>query len=428
MAITTDDGSRLDRHPTHGFRHGRLDGSKQQIRLARILPLDAQAPDLNAAPSQPRISCSLEVYDLPANGDANVHIEDPDYICLSYAWGDENPKQTILLNGIPFIIRQNLFDLLCAMQERQEHGNLFWIDQLCIDQECVSERNAQVEFMSEIFSRARVVYMWLGEATERTPIAMSLLEAIRNACIKAVTTTETSSGNSGLDSQTHLLPIVNEELFALGYHPSDLESLSDIFERPYWERLWIVQEVLLAESELLLCGTYEHLLSPSRCGELALFSMYLHDHFVTGPARRGLWDLHGRCGMAADLLLHCYTPWMAGHTLLDAVLMHSTRLCSDLRDKVFGLQACVRPEERLTVDYNLSTEDVFLRVAFAFETDEKGTILEGDEKPRRVALIHLRNELQLAWWSGLDIDQLCQFTGYYLIKRTNDLIRTVMQM
>lgn len=75
-------------------------------------------------------------------------------------------------------MRHNLFPTLTALTRRLEPGQgtegsdesqsvkYLWINALCIDQENVSERNHQVQFMRTISSQAKCVVVWLGDQCE----------------------------------------------------------------------------------------------------------------------------------------------------------------------------------------------------------------------------------------------------------------------
>jgi hypothetical protein len=52
--------------------------------------------------------------------------------------------------------------------EKMTTPKFLWIDQVCIDQTNVSERNSQVACMTEIYRRASRVLVWLGQAGETT--------------------------------------------------------------------------------------------------------------------------------------------------------------------------------------------------------------------------------------------------------------------
>src|ERR1700744_1809278 len=88
------------------------------------------------------------------------------YRAVSYAWGPPRPKREIRVNGKRFEVGENLWLFLDALrrqtdiQERLKDKGL-WIDQICIDQSCTDERNAQVQLMEHIYSNAEVL-VWLG--------------------------------------------------------------------------------------------------------------------------------------------------------------------------------------------------------------------------------------------------------------------------
>ena len=103
--------------------HTLLDPATRQIRLLQILDGDASS----------RICCTLETYDVAATS----------YIALSYTWGSEEDSQIVCINGVEFRVRKNLFDYLLVARRCLEKP-LLWIDQICIDQGNVRERNHQV--------------------------------------------------------------------------------------------------------------------------------------------------------------------------------------------------------------------------------------------------------------------------------------------
>jgi len=52
-------------------------------------------------------------------------------------------------------------------------------DKLCFDQDNPKEKGHQVVMMADIFSRANLVFIWLGRPTAYTATAMDLLLALR---------------------------------------------------------------------------------------------------------------------------------------------------------------------------------------------------------------------------------------------------------
>jgi hypothetical protein len=136
-----------------------LDGTKNEIRLLRILP----NPTMNEG-----IQCSLSIASLDDN---------PRYQALSYAWDDRATPQEIFLDGQPFPVTKNLEDALWCLQSRSR-SKVFWIDAICINQNDNLERNHQVGRMRTIYKQAKDVVVWLGRSTHSTKISFSLFEAL----------------------------------------------------------------------------------------------------------------------------------------------------------------------------------------------------------------------------------------------------------
>ncbi|TVY39853.1 Heterokaryon incompatibility protein 6,OR allele [Lachnellula subtilissima] len=111
----------------------------------------------------------------------SVMHDDVTYHCLSYNWGprDEKSTCTILLNGQTFMIRENLDRAL-----REIRNNVYmvviWIDAICIDQNNVSERNRQIPRMLEIYDAAEAVISWAGEGDEASDTAIDFLSELQS--------------------------------------------------------------------------------------------------------------------------------------------------------------------------------------------------------------------------------------------------------
>lgn len=87
------------------------------------------------------------------------------YEAVSYVWGtnEQNRLLPILDEGtIKYIpITEALEKALPFLSHKCSTGFL-WIDQLCIDQDNVKERNHQVSLMDKVYSLCERVLIWLG--------------------------------------------------------------------------------------------------------------------------------------------------------------------------------------------------------------------------------------------------------------------------
>lgn len=177
----------------------------------------------------------------------SVMHDDVTYHCLSYTWGSRNEKPTckIFLNGQTFMIRENLDKALREIRE-----NVFqvviWIDAICIDQNNVSERNRQIPRMVEIYDAAETVISWAGEGDEASDIAIDFLDELESPILHP-----DEYGNWGPytvkeGDEWKINPIPDL--------PRRLAALYCFLSRPYFRRIWVVQELAVANLPSLYCG------------------------------------------------------------------------------------------------------------------------------------------------------------------------------
>ena len=89
----------------------------------------------------------------------------PKYTAISYTWGAPYPKSTIAIKGEPFLVTRNAQTALRQVVPRAyEHGMQYiWMDAICIDQDSLLEKNAQVPLMGDIYRTASKVFACVGE-------------------------------------------------------------------------------------------------------------------------------------------------------------------------------------------------------------------------------------------------------------------------
>jgi hypothetical protein len=196
--------------------HVRYTTLKQdEIRLLRLLPTTKGKAD--------QIRCNLEHVSL-------ANMNEP-YVALSYCWGEEADAEFIRVEEKPVPVTSNLKQVLRHLL-LQGHC-LLWIDALCINQANWEERSAQVLRMSSIYKKASEVAVWLGGDCDGSEKILHFL--------------------NGIDPDRPL----SESVTNLMHHMTDkptLEEFGALLRRPYWKRVWIVQEVAEATRVRILCG------------------------------------------------------------------------------------------------------------------------------------------------------------------------------
>jgi hypothetical protein len=156
------------------------------------------------------------------------------YEALSYVWGSQDYKSPVTLSGHDWHVTPSLAAALRHLRSETESLTL-WIDQLCINQEDDEERNIQVGFMRDIYAGANRVLVWLGESTLASEAAFDVLTRLNPA-------------------QFEDEAIAYTALQLPGIHVWIRAVITSIFFNPWWQRVWIIQEIAYAQDALVLCG------------------------------------------------------------------------------------------------------------------------------------------------------------------------------
>ncbi len=247
----------------------------------------------------------------------------PEYIAISYAWGDGFDTKRLVLGGATISVAASLHGALKAVRDKEDEV-LVWVDGLSIDQQNKDERAAQVMMMSHIFSKAKFVAIWLGPHADDSQLAIPLLEEVAK----------------GKMSKKRIRAITN----------ADSAALQTLFKRGYWNRLWVVQEVFLAQEIWVYCGSSQ---LPWDAYEAASDAFWEHEsdpHLCEGPS--SFPNIDSLVGLGPN-------------SLLELLRACRKKLSEDPRDKIFGILGMVPEEIRkyIAVNYEQPVKSLYIDVA-----------------------------------------------------------------
>ncbi|CVL06852.1 uncharacterized protein FMAN_11946 [Fusarium mangiferae] len=320
------------------------------IRLLRLAPGEWNAP----------ICCDL--YQAPLD-------ESHPYEALSYCWGSADNRPSISLNNCPHLVTKNLEAALRHLRLENKPRKL-WVDALCINQESFEDKNAQVLMMDEIYRRSQNVVSWLGEASHESDEAMRTMRILG----RWARDNESDIFDGPSKNQEHLT--VSEYFEAKGFPMSsqNWSAVLSLLERPYWTRVWIIQELavkgfLFRSTGDIICGTS----SISRIEfDVACVAILLT---VQGSSARGTGSSFDVDEPLRSILLRGWPPGLAMIQTISAcngpekptlttLIEVSTRFeASNCRDKIFALRglACER-DRLLQPDYEQPVSTVLMNV------------------------------------------------------------------
>jgi len=300
--------------------------SKESIRLIEISPDDGD---------EGKISCKLFDSALDAA---------PKYLALSYVWGDPEKTTTITCNDATMRATENLEAAMRKLRTRYG-GNAFWIDAICINQSDLAERAQQVRLMREIYKSAENVIVYLGEESEGLPRAMGLFRVLDEMARDVARVRGSGGDDLDFSPLRDQLPKPHEEVWY---------RLHDFFNRPWFSRIWVLQEVFMASSDPdVICGS--HALSWSQVARVAEF---MHESGIVGATRQISRSIN-----AARIRYFKEDP------LPLLKMMHQTQTyeSKEPHDRLFALYGIVVEGERkllenseyFTIDYAKAVEDVY---------------------------------------------------------------------
>jgi hypothetical protein len=330
----------------------------------------------------------------------DLYNEAPPFDALSYTWGNPYPhfstewsKFQAIDKEYPntcdekaFFVRANLRHALNVLSQPQSgigfpRQRYIWIDSICVNQKDNTEKNAQVLLMADIYQMARGVLVWIGGVDEFSDDAFSALKQL-----------------SGMPSNAHQLITTEdwwnqEDAFRskLGIQPPSLDqwlSLVAFFNRQFFKRAWVVQEIVLSKRAEILCGS-----SAVPFNQVSTLVSFLtktgwYEHLHTGKLRNtkarrvasrkyhGLLDTDTDFGMAAMYLEQNKTNIeLRGKPPLRYILQtHRHTEAADSRDKIFAFLGLGRVDRapftaykaEMVPDYDLCDVDVYTRITKAF--------------------------------------------------------------
>ncbi|KAF5570168.1 het-6-heterokaryon incompatibility [Fusarium phyllophilum] len=180
---------------------------------------------------------------------------------LSYVWGARENPASILLNDQPFSITRNLYNALYqyrrhAFEEYDSDKAMLWVDAICINQNDQVEKSIQVPRMSEIYGQCERVLAWLGpvESDEEAHICR-LAERLKHFQSPAVSISQDLSEDDRIKA---FMSSGRSDGKAAIEVESIRRALRSIGHRPWFRRIWILQEAVLAKKQpILLCGSHE---------------------------------------------------------------------------------------------------------------------------------------------------------------------------
>lgn len=181
------------------------------------------------------ITCSLVVRPVASSTVQSQSVSPISYEALSYTWGDPSPKFSVQCNGKALSVASNLYSALQHLR-RTDTRRYLWIDAICINQNDLDEKSTQILHMLDIYKEAARVVIWLGDESITSALAVESMRTLDDVLER-----------KGIMFRVHD-PRCYQVLKAI------CDAQGELFDRPWFTRSWIRQEITAAKDVIVLCG------------------------------------------------------------------------------------------------------------------------------------------------------------------------------
>ena len=278
----------------------------------------------------------------------------PTYEALSYVWGSLDDPIDIHVGLQTLPVTQNLAGALPYLRYRDKPRTL-WIDAICVNQQDLKERSRQVRRMADLYRLADRVVVWLGPEKKDSKYGLRLLgELSSKITVNWLLLTMEPVSNG---AEKHWADR-NENL---PYGDKELHAICSLISCPWFERLWIWQEIRLAKSNaIMICG-YDTIHWESF--RTALFCLNSKTY------RTKQTSVIFEQFLARALKTFPLTNSESNFTFLD--IMHDTRHCEyiDPKDRVYAILSLLELSgEAIDIepDYTKRTAQVYQDVTLRY--------------------------------------------------------------
>lgn len=180
----------------------------------------------------------------------------PPYEALSYVWGSMDPPYFLECSDVQVRVTKNLHEALCHFR-LESQIRIVWADALCINQSDNPEKSIQVNRMREIYENCANLLVWFGApapgVAEDAWEGLLRLRALFEECTDVETLRYTKQArqlSGGVSKVTDKLTEWENQfdaaLLRQPLHVSNWRALASLFSCPWFTRVWIVQEIILA--------------------------------------------------------------------------------------------------------------------------------------------------------------------------------------
>jgi hypothetical protein len=250
----------------------------------------------------------------------------PVYEALSYTWGSQKDPIDILVGPEEnyLAVTRNLAKALPYLRYTDK-PRILWIDAICVNQQDLKERSLQVQRMADVYSMADRVVVWIGTPSWKSDLA---LKAFKETAYH-VSVEWATGGQLKPAARDDVNPDFANKDIEVPFVAPTLIAMIGVLSRPWFDRLWIWQEIQLANDKAIIVCGYEDITWKDFRKAVTCISTKAEGSSDSSELQ---YDL---CNVARKVLRLCFSHLDAD--FIEMILNTRNSKCANPRDKVYAL-------------------------------------------------------------------------------------------
>lgn len=271
----------------------------------------------------------------------------PLFEALSYTWGNTSITKTIACNDLSFKIHLNAWQVILDLRY-EDKPRVLWVDVICINQQDNADKNHYVPMMGLIYEKASRVCVWMQ------PVHVGMTSVL-NTVSKIALIAEKDE----LQPKEFRHAVTKSDLIAQGLpdvkNPA-WKSLDLLLWSSWFSRIWIIQEITLAQDAILVSGSascpWEHLKRAA--------------HYILDRGMTALVDVDPSQVLRLESMKKIFDD---GTPVLELAQIARSSKATNHKDKIYGLLGLASDGAEFITDY--SARAVFMYRDTALRMIEK---------------------------------------------------------
>lgn len=276
----------------------------------------------------------------------------PIYEALSYVWGSTENLTDIKVGNDCLAVTRNLAKALPYLRYKDKPRTL-WIDAICVNQQDLKERGHQVKNMADLYRLANRVIVWLGPEKNHSDRGMRTLDRLSSQLEVDESTCEMKPASK--EAEPHWSD--DRRIFPCSY--GELLAINEVLSRPWFERLWIQQEIRCANrNAIILCG-WDMIAWQSLGRAISCRGLFCLKHKI----------LSGRPLTKRAQLINSLVSDVKEFTLPEIMRDTAHCKCFDPRDRIYSVLSLLTEDHKalgIVIDYKKTTSQVYQDAALRY--------------------------------------------------------------